>query len=84
MTFSANMAAYCAKNNICSSEQVVDWLSLVLLKRIRWITTYGNGWAGFIRKYQIINYEKMWFNGLLAATVGLSALATTLWIKGTN
>lgn len=81
LTFSSKMAAYCEKNDIVTSERVTGWACTALVKHSGWIKKEGRGWDGFVQTYGDPGYEKTLFGGLLAASVGLGALATALYMK---
>jgi len=83
-TFAGKLAAYCMNNKMESMvDKVIQWLGNVVGRKQLWIKEKGNGWAGFVETFRDAKKEneKMWFQGLVATTLGLGTLAAALYIS---
>ncbi|XP_065060306.1 apoptosis regulator Bcl-2-like [Rhopilema esculentum] len=82
-TFAGKLAIHCMNNKMDNMiDKVILWLGNFIARKQIWIKEKGNGWTGFIETFRDAksDNEKMWYQGLVATTLGLGTLAAAFYI----
>lgn len=82
-TFAGKLAIHCKLSKMENmDDKIVNWVGNFVAKKQLWIKETGRGWNGFIEQFKDTkDDQKLWFQGLLATTVGLGTIAAALYIK---
>lgn len=83
-TFAGKLAVHCKSSKMESMiDKIISWLGNFVAKKQAWIKEKGRGWSGFLEQFKDTESEneKVWFQGLVATTVGLGTLAAALYIR---